>query len=50
MQGIILSMSWIPCVLLVLAAAVMQLYPLSDSFMEKVEAELKARRGEVEAG
>ncbi len=50
LQGIILSMSWIPCVLLVLAAAVMQLYPLSDSFMEKVEAELKARRGEVEAG
>jgi GPH family glycoside/pentoside/hexuronide:cation symporter len=49
LHGIILSMSWIPCVLLVLAAATMMLYPLDDPLMVKIEAELKARRGEVEA-
>ena len=49
LHGIILSMSWIPCVLMVLAAATMMLYPLDDPLMVKIEAELKARRGEVEA-
>jgi len=49
LHGIILSMSWIPCVLLVLAAATMMLYPLDDPLMVKIEEELKARRGEVEA-
>ena len=48
-HGIILCMSWIPCVLLVLAAATMVLYPLDDPLMVKIEGELKARRGEVEA-
>ena len=48
-HGIVLCMSWIPCVLLVLAAAVMMLYPLDDPLMVKIEGELKARRGEVEA-
>jgi GPH family glycoside/pentoside/hexuronide:cation symporter len=47
MHGIILSMSWIPCGLMVAAAALMLLYPLSDSMMVKIEADLKARRGEV---
>jgi len=49
LYGIILSMSWIPCVLMVLAAATMLLYPLNDPLMVKIEAELKARRGEIEA-
>jgi GPH family glycoside/pentoside/hexuronide:cation symporter len=48
-HGIILSMSWIPGVMLVLAAAIMALYPLNDTLMVKIEAELKARRGEAEA-
>jgi GPH family glycoside/pentoside/hexuronide:cation symporter len=47
LQGIILSMSWIPCVLLVLAAATMLLYPLDEALMVKIEKELVARRGEV---
>jgi GPH family glycoside/pentoside/hexuronide:cation symporter len=47
-HGIILSMSWIPGVMLVMAAAMMVLYPLSDPLMVKIEAELKARRGEIE--
>jgi Na+/melibiose symporter-like transporter len=42
-------MSWIPCALMVLAAATMMLYPLDDPLMVKIEGELKARRGEVEA-
>jgi GPH family glycoside/pentoside/hexuronide:cation symporter len=46
MHGIILSMSWIPCGLMVMAAALMLLYPLSDTLMLKIEAELKERRGE----
>lgn len=48
MHGIILSMSWIPCGLMVAAAALMLLYPLSDSLLVKIEADLKARRGEIE--
>jgi GPH family glycoside/pentoside/hexuronide:cation symporter len=47
-HGIILSMSWIPCGMMVMAAALMLLYPLSDPLMVKIEAELKERRGEVE--
>ena len=48
MHGIILSMSWIPCGLMVMAAVLMLLYPLSDPLMVKIEAELKQRRGEIE--
>jgi GPH family glycoside/pentoside/hexuronide:cation symporter len=48
MHGIILSMSWIPCGLMVAAAALMLLYPLSDTMMVKIEADLKQRRGEIE--
>jgi GPH family glycoside/pentoside/hexuronide:cation symporter len=46
LHGIILSMSWIPCVLMLLATALMQLYPLDEALMVKIEADLKARRGE----
>ncbi len=46
-HGIILTTSWIPCVLLVMAAATMAFYPLSEPMMVKIEAELKERRGEV---
>ena len=49
MHGIILSMSWIPCGLMVAAAALMLLYPLSDTLMVKIEADLKARRGESQS-
>jgi GPH family glycoside/pentoside/hexuronide:cation symporter len=47
MHGIILTMSWIPCGLMLAAAALMLLYPLSDTKMVKIEADLKARRGEA---
>lgn len=47
-HGIVLSMSWIPCAMLVLAAAAMAAYPLNDAMMVKIEADLKERRGEVE--
>jgi GPH family glycoside/pentoside/hexuronide:cation symporter len=49
LRGIIFSMSWIPCVLMLLATALMQLYPLNDKLMVKIEADLKARRGEIES-
>ena len=48
LHGILLSMSWIPAAL-VLAAALMQLYPLDEALMVKIEADLKARRGEIES-
>jgi GPH family glycoside/pentoside/hexuronide:cation symporter len=48
-HGIILSMSWIPGVMLVMAAAAMAFYPLNDTMMVKIEADLKKRRGEIEA-
>ena len=47
LHGIILSMSWIPCVLMLLATALMQLYPLDEPLMVKIEEGLKARRGEI---
>ena len=49
LHGIILSMSWIPCVLMLLATALMKFYPLDEELMVKIEADLKARRGEIEA-
>ena len=49
LQGIILAMSWIPCVLMLLATALMQLYPLDEIRMVKIEDDLKARRGEIES-
>ena len=49
LHGIILTMSWIPCVLLVAAAAAMTFYPLDDRLMVKIEADLKSRRGEAAA-
>jgi GPH family glycoside/pentoside/hexuronide:cation symporter len=48
LHGIVLSMSWIPCVMLVLAAVAMAAYPLNDTLMVKIEADLKERRGEIE--
>ena len=49
LHGIILSMSWIPCTLMLLATALMQLYPLDEALMLKIEADLKTRRGEIES-
>ena len=49
LDGIILSMSWIPCGLMLLATALMQLYPLSEGLMVRIEADLKERRGEIQA-
>lgn len=46
--GILLSTSWVPCIMLVMAAALMAFYPLNESMMVKIETELKARRGESE--
>jgi len=48
-RGIILSMSWIPCILMLIATALMQFYPLNEALMVKIEADLKARRGEIES-
>jgi GPH family glycoside/pentoside/hexuronide:cation symporter len=47
LHGIILSMSWIPCALMLLATALMQLYPLDETLMVRIEEDLKERRGEV---
>jgi GPH family glycoside/pentoside/hexuronide:cation symporter len=49
LTGIVLSTSWIPCIMLIMAAALMFFYPLNESMMVKIEADLKQRRGEVEA-
>jgi glycoside/pentoside/hexuronide:cation symporter, GPH family len=43
--GIILASSWVPCVLMVAAALLMQLYPLTEAQMVKIETDLRARRG-----
>lgn len=47
LRGIVLSTSWIPCLMLVTAALLMTAYPLSERRMVEIEAELKARRGEM---
>ena len=47
LNGIVLATSWVPCVLMLAAAALMQLYPLTESQMVKIEADLKLRRGEA---
>jgi len=47
LRGIVLATSWIPCILLVTACALMVLYPLNEPMMVKIEAELKERRGEI---
>jgi GPH family glycoside/pentoside/hexuronide:cation symporter len=49
LEGIVLAMSWVPCALMIVATALMQLYPLNEALMVKIEADLKARRGEIEA-
>jgi Na+/melibiose symporter-like transporter len=49
LQGIVLSMSWVPCAMLVLAALAMGAYPLNDALMVKIEADLKGRRGVIES-
>jgi GPH family glycoside/pentoside/hexuronide:cation symporter len=43
--GIVLASSWVPCALMVAAALLMQLYPLTEAQMIKIESDLKARRG-----
>ena len=45
LHGIVLATSWIPCGLMIVAAALMQLYPLTEGQMVKIEADLRARRG-----
>ncbi|MGA2891197.1 MAG: glycoside-pentoside-hexuronide (GPH):cation symporter [Terracidiphilus sp.] len=47
LRGIILSMSWIPAAITLMAALGMASYPLSDAVMVKIEKELEARRGVV---
>ena len=47
LMGIVLATSWVPCLLLVAAAALMQLYPLTEAQMVKIEADLKQRRGDA---
>jgi GPH family glycoside/pentoside/hexuronide:cation symporter len=42
--GIRLSMSLFPAALLILAALLMKVYPLNDTLMVKIEADLKARK------
>ncbi|HVO13512.1 MAG TPA: MFS transporter [Vicinamibacteria bacterium] len=45
--GIRLSMSLIPGVILVVAAALMKYYPLDDKLMIRIEKDLKARKAEA---
>ncbi|HEY0282432.1 MAG TPA: MFS transporter [Rhizomicrobium sp.] len=45
--GIVLATSWVPCILMAAAALLMQLYPLTEAQMVKIEADLRARRGEA---
>jgi len=45
--GIVLSTSWIPCAMLVAAALLMAAYPLSETRMVEIEADLKMRRSEA---
>jgi GPH family glycoside/pentoside/hexuronide:cation symporter len=47
LHGIVLSMSWIPCAMVVLAAAAMEYYPLDDALMVKIEQELKVQRKQI---
>jgi glycoside/pentoside/hexuronide:cation symporter, GPH family len=44
LHGIILSMSWVPCVMVLLAVAAMAFYPLDDAFMAKIEKDLLLRK------
>ena len=46
LQGIVLTTSWIPCGLMLVATALMQFYPLNDGLMVKIEQDLKSRRAE----
>jgi len=46
LRGIVLTSSWIPCGLMLLATALMQLYPLNEALMVKIEHDLKSRRAE----
>ncbi|MDR3525724.1 MAG: MFS transporter [Rhizomicrobium sp.] len=45
--GIILATSWVPCLLLLAAAALMQLYPLTEAQMVKIEGDLELRRAKA---
>lgn len=47
--GIVLATSWVPCVLMIAAAALMQFYPLTESQMVKIEADLRQRRTQLSA-
>ena len=45
--GIIMLMSWIPSLIALLAAAIMTLYPLSQSKMDEITLELNRRRNSL---
>ncbi|MGD0914642.1 MAG: MFS transporter, partial [Terracidiphilus sp.] len=47
LHGIVLSMSWIPCVMVLSAAAAMAFYPLDDAFMARIEKDLALRKQEA---
>jgi glycoside/pentoside/hexuronide:cation symporter, GPH family len=47
LHGIVLSMSWIPCAMVLSAAAAMTFYPLDDAFMSKIERDLALRKEEA---
>ena len=47
LHGMVLSMSWIPCVMVLSGAVAMAFYPLDDVFMAKIEKELALRKQET---
>ncbi|MGA3131638.1 MAG: MFS transporter [Terracidiphilus sp.] len=47
LHGIVLAMSWIPCAMVLSAAAAMTFYPLDDALMAKIEKELALRKDEI---
>ncbi|MFZ0339255.1 MAG: MFS transporter [Terracidiphilus sp.] len=47
LHGIVLSMSWIPCVMVLSAAVAMAFYPLDDAFMARIEKDLALRKQET---
>ena len=44
LHGIVLSMSWIPCVMVLSAAAAMAFYPLDDALMATIEKDIALRK------
>jgi GPH family glycoside/pentoside/hexuronide:cation symporter len=46
-DGIVLAMSLVPCLILILSAAAMAFFPLSDTLALRIEEGLRMRRGEI---